>query len=82
MLFTPRNTFSSKSSITQEDNADNNVLSDVKRGHLIQEEAIGVGSVPVSTYLIYIQYAGGYLVSLIALIFFVINVGSTGIIAY
>lgn len=60
------------------DSSDSDVSDDVKLGHLIEEEAVEVGSVPVNTYLVYIKYAGGYGVALIALLFFVINVGSTG----
>ena len=60
------------------DSSDSDVSDDVKLGHLIEEEAVEAGSVPVNTYLVYIKYAGGYGVALIALLFFVINVGSTG----
>ena len=44
---------------------------------LIEEEKVEVGSIPISTYLIYIRYAGGYIVGLFVCTVFVVNIGST-----
>lgn len=50
----------------------------MKLGRLVEEEKVEVGSIPTSIYHLYIKYAGGYLIAMIALVFFIVNVGSAG----
>lgn len=52
-------------------------LQGVASGRLIEEEKVEVGSVPFSTYLTYMQYAGGYLVTLFVFASFIVSIGST-----
>nr|QST14989.1 ABCC5 protein [Diaphanosoma celebensis] len=52
-------------------------LQNVAVGRLIEDEKVEVGSVPFSTYLIYMQYAGGYLLALFVFLAFVVNIAST-----
>lgn len=50
----------------------------LKKGQLVEEEKMELGAIPPSTYLIYIQYAGGLIVMTIAFLLCLISVGSTG----
>jgi len=53
--------------------------SDAKNaGRLIQDEKMEIGSIPWKTYQLYIKSAGGYIISFLVLLTFIINIGSTG----
>lgn len=47
-------------------------------GRLTQEEKVEIGSIPAETYRVYVKAAGGYFLTFILLLFFVINVCSNG----
>ncbi len=47
-------------------------------GRLTEEEKVEIGSVPAATYRTYVKAAGGYLLTAVILLFFVVNVGSNG----
>ena len=52
-------------------------LQAVKDGRLTEEETIEAGSIPLSTYMFYIRCAGGFLLTLLVVTIFTINIAST-----
>lgn len=52
-------------------------LQKVANGRLIEAERVEKGSIPITTYLVYLRYAGGYFLSLFVLMTFIVNIGST-----
>ncbi|KAK7050062.1 hypothetical protein SK128_021366, partial [Halocaridina rubra] len=62
---------------TPEKKVDKEKIDDQPEGQLITEEKLEKGDIPFSTYHLYIKAAGGYILSTLVILTFVLNVGST-----
>jgi len=74
-----KSVLSSQKNVYQKDTAITSIDADlqgVQDGRLTEEETMETGSVPLRTYWFYVQSAGGFLVFLLILFMYTLNIGS------